>query len=101
MELSWTPKLEKVLDRNCPHKLDIETEVFVNDDIPERDDLLPRDLRVSISQLAGNAASTGLAEQCQTVQNCALHHQVLEKSFPTAHGKIGDQFDLLDRIEQP
>ena len=64
---------------NRPNKFKIDAEVLVDNNIPERDDLGPRNVGVRLAHFRGNRA-TGFAEQCQPVQDRALNQGVLKNA---------------------
>ena len=88
-----------VLGDDRPHEFKIEAEIFMDHDVAKRGDLRPRDLRVGFAK-RGRQPSAGLTQQRQAVQYRALNQNVAQERFPTPLGKPGNQFDLLDGIEQ-
>src|ERR1039457_442079 len=88
-----------VLGDDRPHEFKIEAEIFMDHDVAKRGDLRPRDLRVGFAK-RGRQPSAGLTQQRQAVQYRALNQNVAQERFPPPLGKPGNQFALLDGIEQ-
>src|SRR5260370_31449724 len=84
---------------NRPNKFKIDAEVLVDNNIPERDDLGPRNVGVRLAHFRGNRA-TGFAEQRQTVQDRALDQIIVNERFPALFGKFRDQLRLFDSVEK-
>ena len=72
---------------DLPDEFQIDSEVLVDNHIPETDYLLPGDFRVRGAQLRGHAPA-GLAKQRQTVQHGALDDQVVEEGVPPRAEKL-------------
>src|SRR5260370_6386872 len=84
---------------NRPNKFKIDAEVLVDNNIPERNDLGPRNVGVRLAHFRGNRA-TGFAEQRQTVQDRALDQIIVNERFPALFGKFRDQLRLFDSVEK-
>ena len=83
-----------------PDQVQIDSEVLMHNNIPECDDLCPWYFRMGRPDL-GSKRSASFAEQCQTMQDGALHENIVEKNCSPTRGKRLDQFNLIQRIQQP
>jgi hypothetical protein len=83
------PESRDVAAHDRPHEFELDSEILVDDDVPKRDDLRPRDLGVGVAQRERQTPAS-LAQQRQPVQYRTLNQNVAEKSLPAALAKLRD-----------
>ena len=92
-------QLGEVLLGHGPDLVQIEAEVFMHQDVPQRDDLWPRDLGMTVFEGLGDAAG-GLSNHLQVVDHPHLEHLVSLKGMDAIRDPLSDSRDGLQDVAQ-
>lgn len=81
--------------RHChPHLVDVNAKVFVNERVSHTSHLLPGNILVAISQIAGKLLD-GFTDDLELSNNCILNESILEESL-----FVQSPYVFLDRIDR-